>query len=283
MTLVSAATELTRRSAAAAERALCRAGVTVDELRSPAQIARAAELLRQVWRGTGPPVPANLLRAVQHTGGYVFGAYEADEDDRLVAVSMALLATEGLHSHITGVVPAVQRRGVGFALKQHQRAWALHHGLVTITWTCDPLVRRNLSFNLHALRATVEGYLPNHYGAMNDGLNGGDETDRFELYWNLDSPAVMLAGDERLPWIEAGGLPVAVAADARGLPVVRPVTGPARLVHLPSDIEALRRTDASAGLAWRRAVREAVVPALAEGAVVRGLTAAGELVLDVPS
>ena len=266
---------------AAAAKAVRRAGVAVLELRTPAETDRAAELLRQVWRGPEAPVPANLLRTVQHIGGYVYGAY--DESGALVAASMGLLATEGLHSHITGVVPAGQRRGLGFALKQHQRVWALERGMSTISWTCDPLVRRNVAFNLHALGATVENYLPDHYGQMNDGVNKGDESDRFELHWDLTSAGAVAAGAGRLPWVAAGPLVYAVATDGHGRPAVTPVTGVSRLVQLPADIESLRRTDPAAALAWRRAVREAVVLALSEGAVLRGLTAEGALVLEVCS
>lgn len=282
MTLAPAAVGTVVDSAVtAADQAMRRAHVTVLELRAPAETDRAAELLRQVWRGPEAPVPANLLRTVQHIGGYVFGAY--DESGALVAASMGLLATEGLHSHITGVVPAGQRRGLGFALKQHQRVWALERGMSTISWTCDPLVRRNMAFNLHALGATVEAYLPDHYGEMTDGVNKGDESDRFELRWDLMSEPAVAAGSGRLPWVVAGPLPCAVAADKDGRPVVTLVSGVSRLIQLPADIESLRQTVPSAALAWRRAVRDAVVLALSEGAVLRGLTAEGALVLEVPS
>lgn len=263
---------------AVAERAIRRAGVSVLELETSAETERAAELLREVWRGPELPVPANLLRTVQHTGGYVFGAY--DEAGSLLAASMGLLAREGLHSHITGVMPTGQRRGLGYALKQHQRLWALEHGLTCITWTCDPLVRRNITFNLHALGATVALYLPDHYGAMNDGVNKGDESDRFEVHWDLLGPAAAAAGQARLPFLHPSDLPIAVAAGPDGRPTVSHVSGPARLVALPPDIEGLRRSNPSAALAWRRAVRDAVLPALNHGARIHGLTESGALVLD---
>lgn len=266
-------------AALAVERAVRRAGVTILELRSAEATERAAELFREVWRGSERPVPANILRTVQHTGGYVHGAY--DETGALVAASMGLLAKDGLHSHITGVLPSGQRRGLGFALKQHQRWWALEHGYAVITWTCDPLVRRNVAFNLHALGATVVGYLPDHYGAMLDGVNKGDETDRFEVRWDLGSALAAAAAEHRLPWVDATGVPLAVAADAGSLPVLTPVPGVPRQVQLPADIEALRQTDPAAGAAWRRAVRTSVVPALAEGAAISGLTSDGALVLEV--
>ncbi len=280
MTLVTSVLEA---ATAAADRAAARAGVTVLELRTPSETERGEQLLREVWRAGEAPVPGNLLRTIQHTGGYVFGAY--DGTGALVAMSLGLLATlEGrpsLHSHITGVLPGGQRRGLGYTIKQHQRWWALSHGLQVITWTCDPLVRRNIGFNLHALGAQVDAYLPDHYGSMRDGVNAGDQSDRLELHWRLDSDRAIAAAAHRLPDADGEGLPFAVSADSAGAPVVTAVGRGARLVQLPSDIEALRRTAPRAAAAWRLAVREALVPALAEGAVLAGLTESGALVIEV--
>jgi predicted GNAT superfamily acetyltransferase len=280
MTLATSALD---SAAGTAEGAARRAGVTVLELRTPAETERADTLLRDIWRAGEAPVPANLLRTVQHTGGYVFGAYDAS--GALVAVSMGLLATHAerptLHSHITGVVPGGQRRGLGYAVKQHQRWWALSHRLHAITWTCDPLVRRNVGFNLHALGADVTAYLPDHYGSMRDGVNSGDESDRLEFLWQLDGPRAALAGEGRLPASEGTGIPVTLGTADSGAPIAFGVTCGSRLIHLPHDIEALRRTDPRAAAGWRRAVRDALVPALAEGAAVRGLTDGGALLLEV--
>lgn len=254
------------------------AGVTVRELDTPAACEAGADLLREVWRSTEAPVPSNLLRTVQHIGGYVFGAY--DDSGSLLAASMGMLGSEGLHSHITGVVPAGQRRGLGFALKQHQRSWALERGITTITWTCDPLVRRNVAFNLRSLGAHVVRYLPDHYGAMPDAVNQGDESDRLELHWDLLSDRAVAATEGRLAPVSADGLTYAVR-DEHGSPQVGPASG-SRLVQLPADIEALRLADPAAGRAWRQAVRDAVLPALSEGAQIGGITADGALLLEAP-
>lgn len=267
------------RAEAAAARAIHRSGVSLLEIATPADAGRAAELLREVWRGPQLPVPGNLVRTVQHAGGYVYGAY--DDAGTLLAVSLGLLAQDGLHSHITGVAPIGQRRGLGYALKQHQRSWALARGMSRITWTCDPLVRRNVLFNVHALGASVVGYLVDHYGPMDDEVNKGDESDRLELHWDLLSDRALEAGEGRLPFVPAGGRPVAIETGPTGLPVVHAVPGPARVVSLPADIEALRRGDPAAGHLWRRAVRAALAPAMGDGAVVLGLTTTGDLVLDL--
>lgn len=262
------------------DRTARRSGVRLRELSEALETVRAAEVLQSVWGGTEPVAPANWLRAVQHAGGYVFGAY--DDAGVLLAVSIGLLSTEGLHSHITGVVPAGQRRGLGLALKQHQRAWCLERGITTIGWTCDPLVRRNVAFNLHALGAHVEHYLPNFYGPMADGVNRNDESDRFELRWDLLSPSAKAAAKSRLPWLTST-LPLAVAAGPDGRPVAGVVPGAARRVQLPAEIEQVRRQDPESGRAWRIAVREAVLAGLAGGAVITGLTEQGALVMEEQS
>jgi hypothetical protein len=65
-----------------------------------------------------------------------------------------------LHSHVTGVVDSMRHAGVGRAIKLHQRDWAAERGLDWITWTFDPLVRRNAWFNIAILGADVHSYLP---------------------------------------------------------------------------------------------------------------------------
>ncbi len=59
-------------------------------------------------------------------------------------------------------------RSVGFALKVHQRAWALSEGLEEISWTFDPLISRNAHFNLVKLAAEPTSYHRNFYGHMAD-------------------------------------------------------------------------------------------------------------------
>src|SRR2546429_3394952 len=68
---------------AAAEAAAARAGLEIVELRDVARIRQAADLYNTVWSATDqdPLIPVNTLRALEHSGNYVFGAYE---DDRMV-------------------------------------------------------------------------------------------------------------------------------------------------------------------------------------------------------
>jgi predicted GNAT superfamily acetyltransferase len=260
------------------DRTARRAGVQIRELDTPHATVQGADVLRAVWGSVETIAPSNLLRAVQHTGGYVFGVY--DDAGVMLAVSVGFLANEGLHSHITGVVPAGQRRGLGLALKQHQRAWSLERGITTISWTTDPLVRRNVAFNLHALGAHVVEYLPDHYGPMNDGLNRSDESDRLELHWDLLSPRAVQAEQARLPWLTSDA-PLAVSSGSDDRPVLAAVGEGPRRVQLPAEIEAIRRTDSEVARAWRLGVRDAVLAGLSAGLSITGLTADGALVMEV--
>lgn len=270
---------VSERATRSAEDAARRAVVTVRTLHTVAEIKQAADLLAAVWRTSpsNPPVNPDLMRALAHTGNYVAGAYFGEE---LIGVSVGFLGGNGsrhLHSHVSGVSAAAQGRSVGYALKLHQRAWALEHGITEVSWTVDPLVRRNIFFNLVKLRASVVGYLPNFYGEMADGVNAGDDSDRLMLSWQLADPRVddpvHDAAGALLP--EPPTVLVDVAGD--GGPDVR---GSVREVgsfacRLPEDIVALRGRHVDAARRWRAAVRDTLGAALLDGAHVAAFSREG--------
>ncbi|MBW8481682.1 GNAT family N-acetyltransferase [Actinomadura parmotrematis] len=234
--------------------------VEIRELRALGEYEAAYRLIADIWGAPDAhaPVSVEMMLALAHTGNYVAGAYR---DGRMVGVSVAFLAAPAgaaLHSHVTG---AAAGRGVGLALKEHQRDWALARGLRRITWTFDPLVRRNAHFNLAKLGARVEEYLPSFYGPMADAINGGDESDRVLAAWPIAEPAA--------PPAVPPDAPLALA-DRDGRPAAGPRDAATVLVQLPADIEGLRRTDPGAARAWRLALREVLGGLLAEGARVAG-------------
>ncbi|WJV51614.1 GNAT family N-acetyltransferase [Streptomyces flavofungini] len=237
-------------------------GPTVRELHTMDDFEAVSLLYADIW-GSEPgrsPLSAEAMRALSHAGNYVAGAYE---DGRLVGASVAFFGAPigtSLHSHITG---AVMGRGVGLALKRHQRQWALARRLTRITWTYDPLIRRNAHFNLVKLGACPREYLTSFYGAMDDAINGGDESDRVLAAWDLTAPAPLAASE--LPADAAHGL-----RDHGGHPETVAIDADTVLVDLPDDIEALRRTDPGAARAWRLALRHTLGGLLAEGARVVG-------------
>ncbi|NUS02379.1 MAG: GNAT family N-acetyltransferase [Nonomuraea sp.] len=262
----------------AAALAAARAGVKIVELHELDEIHDACALLDRVWRpdAGNPLMTPELLRVLGHSGGYVAGAYE---DGRLAAVSLGLLATAGLHSHITAVDGAARGRNVGHALKLHQRAWALGRGITTVTWTFDPLVSRNAYFNLAKLGAVPAEYLANFYGVMRDGVNAGTDSDRLLVRWDLAAPRIRASDPVSPPAGAVAGL----EHGPGGRPVAGPLDAEVVLVRVPSDIEALRRADPGAAQEWRVAVREVLGGLMAEGRHVTGFTRDGRYVLRSPA
>ena len=217
-------------------------GIVIHPLETLDAVFAASSVLAQVWGGDHAGMPPNLLRAIAHSGNYAVGLYEGE---RMVGASVAFFAApaeRSMHSHITGVLPGRQSKGLGRVLKQHQREWALARDVGHITWTFDPLVARNAHFNLRVLGTRVTEYLVNHYGPMDDGVNRGDETDRIMVSWALAAPPVPTPEDDRV-----------VAA-----------------VAVPRDIEAMRRDLPQDAAAWRHRVRDEMLAHLADGLVIGG-------------
>jgi predicted GNAT superfamily acetyltransferase len=243
------------------------------EIRTLSTLGEMEELLRvadRIW-GTPPGsfVSPSFLMALVHAGGYVAGAVDrSGRQPRMVGVSFGVLARHRgvdhrdhwcLHSHITGVEPGLQNSGLGRRIKQHQRAWSRDHGLAAVTWTFDPLVRRNAWFNLHVLGAVATEYHVDFYGPLGDEINGVDDTDRLLAHWAVDAPRSTAA--ERAPLSPIVPHPDDV------------------LVEVPADIVALRTTDPDRAHAWRRELRADLSPLLADGHM-SGLTESGQYVIS---
>ena len=222
----------------------------------PEELDAVDAVLREVWGTDTSIVTLELLVAIAHAGGYV--ALAADPGGRPVGASVGLLARHGgrpaLHSHVTGLLPAARGAGVGRALKLHQRDWAQAHGIESIVWTFDPLVRRNAWFNIAVLGADAHRYLPNFYGTMTDAINAGDASDRLYVAWDVARP---------LPDRPRDGTGVADA----------------ELIPTPADIVTLRRTDPEQVAEWRERTRVALTDALAAGRRVLGFNADGDYVI----
>jgi predicted GNAT superfamily acetyltransferase len=220
------------------------------------EMASISKLLQQVWGTTTPVVGVEMLCATAHVGGYVAAAYDGT---KLVGASFGFLARhdgqEALHSHVTGILQGVQHSGLGRQLKNHQRQWAAERGIPWITWTFDPLVRRNAWFNISVLGVHVAEYLVNFYGAMDDAINANDEPDRLVAAWPTDPST-----------------PPPTAP--RGATIVEVAT--------PDDIVVLRRKKSAEAMEWRLRVRAELGDRMAAGATVTGFTREGCYVVSVP-
>ncbi|MFE7463944.1 GNAT family N-acetyltransferase [Streptomyces sp. NPDC057499] len=273
----------TDTATAAAELAARRAGVTIRELHGLDEMHEACRVLDRIWRPDPgrPLITPELLRVFAHCGSYVAGVFQ---DGRMAGFCLGFLASAGLHSHIAGVDGGIRGRNVGFAVKQHQRAWALERSISTVTWTFDPLISRNAYFNLAKLGAEPSEYLADFYGVMRDEVNAGAETDRLMVRWELagEHAVASAAGRPRVVSADGAGARTVVALDAApgGRPVVGRQDGDTVLVKIPAEAEELRRTDPSLAREWRYALREVLGGLMAEGHTVTGFTRDGWYVID---
>ncbi len=227
------------------------AGVSVEPLTELEDAEGVQRVLASLW---GDDIlDGGITRAAQHAGGLLYGARAGDE---LVGFVLGFAGfDEGLHlhSHILGVLPEWQRRGVGFALKLAQRARCMDEGINEVRWTYDPLVARNARFNLVKLGCVATRLFRRFYGDMTDNLNRGDRSDRFEVRWHVASDRVdrALRGQASAPamgevLLEAHGEPEAPQPKETGAPL-----GPGVVVAIPKDHQALRSNDPELGRRWR--------------------------------
>lgn len=260
----------------ALERAELTSSVTITTASDLSDLRLAQRIFDEVWpptSGEGTQIQSNLLRALVHAGGCANLAWA---DGQPVGAALAVVGRElddesghwhtHLHSHMAGVLEGYRDRSIGTALKMHQRWWALNADIDTIVWTFDPLVRRNAWLNVIKLGADVDGYEPDFYGDMNDGINTGDRTDRVFARWRLDSAGAKAAG-------EGSRLPLDVEElRKQGRDVITIAT--------PLDIVTIRAENLKQALDLRMRMREEFLNALANNFSVIGVDAMGSYVLE---
>jgi predicted GNAT superfamily acetyltransferase len=239
------------------------APVEIRLVRTHDEFAACEAMSRDIWGAAERNVvPRELLLTMQHNGGLVHGAFLPQ--GRLVGFCFAFLGMRDgqlrLCSHQLGVLPEFRGSGIGIALKQAQRYDALRQGYELVTWTFDPLEARNAYINLHRLGCIARVYDRDHYGAMEDDLNRGLPSDRFEVEWWLSRPKPLSAADPQVMLrVGTSGEPVREDLDL----------GPrsTALIAVPPDFQEVKRRDLELALRWRMESRAAFEAALAAGLI----------------
>jgi predicted GNAT superfamily acetyltransferase len=219
--------------------ASARAGVVIDNLNGT-DVREIEMLIDQVW-GPDQVSPSNLLRGIAHAGNSLLLARKSGVAVGFAFGYMGWAGSLHLHSHMTAVSPGVASSGVGYALKLAQRALCLEHGVTEIRWTYDPLVARNAYFNLIKLGARVVAFHPDFYLGMDDKINAGDRTDRFEVSWQLNGE-------------------VGIDHDLDGQKDRRNTR-----IEIPPDIEGLRASNMAEALELRIRIRDVFAVEFAKG------------------
>jgi predicted GNAT superfamily acetyltransferase len=221
--------------------------IVVRELRSADEFQETVVVSKQAWRFNDRVLsPGTDLIAGTHAGGMTAGVFEKG---RMLGFVFGLprtnLGQPAHHSHLLAVRPEAQGRGLSVKLKLFQRQWCLTRGIRVVTWTYDPFLLKNAMLNVRRLRAVVRAFLPNFYGFMG-GIYGDLPTDRFEVTWRLDHPAVAAA---------ARGESLLAPADGPEVPLVggsRVPDAPRAALPFPAGAPGIYRTDHAGTLRARK-------------------------------
>ena len=261
----------------------------IRPLESFEEMLQVEDLQRAVWPGSERGmVPAHLLLTAAHNGGVVLGAFEGE---KLTGFVFGFLGTDPSSpdrvamarlkhcSHMLGVPPERQGRGLGLDLKLAQRRAVLQQGIRLVTWTYDPLLSRNAHLNIRRLGAVCRTYLRNAYGEMDDQLNAGLPSDRFQVDWWVTSNRVTSRLESLRPPLDlahylAAGVPhlnpASLGPDDLPRPTESPlpVEGNLLLVEIPSDFGLIKSRDLGLAGAWREHTRQVFETAFASGYLV---------------
>jgi predicted GNAT superfamily acetyltransferase len=211
-------------------------GIVIRALREAQEMRMGVDLQKRVWGYSDvDTVPDQIFIVARESGGQVLGAFREEEPIGFaLAFAGSHHGTVHLHSHMVGVAPEYQDRGVGRMLKLAQREDAIARGINLIEWTFDPLQLKNAHFNLVRLVAIVRRYIPNFYGRTSSPLHAGLPTDRLVAEWWIQSVRVRNL---------LGGAP--------------PVSKPNRLaISIPTAIRQICRSDPAQAEEIQSRVRE---------------------------
>ncbi len=249
---------------------------TIRPLATQAEYEAAVELQQRIW---GPDfnerVPTTMLRLAQHLGGIASGAFA--EDGALVGMVFGLTGLrdgQPVHwSDMLGVHPDARDRGLGEALKRHQREVLLAAGIMRVQWTFDPLEARNAWLNFGRLGASSRVYQRDVYASSESPLHAGIATDRLIVDWFLDDARTVarLSGATRAPSLD----------ELRAVPCVNPVRGSDEwpdcddadtgreelrlIVAVPAAIQEIKRAAPALATRWRAVTRAALEAYLERG------------------
>src|SRR2546422_7028489 len=123
-----------------------------------------------------------------------------------------------------------------------------------------PVEARSAIISRQRLGCILRLYDRDHYGAMEDELNRGLPSDRFEAEWWVQRARPFPAADPVVMWrVGGGGEPVREQPDmSRGRTV---------LISVPTDFQAVKRASLDLALRWRMESRAAFEDALTAGLI----------------
>lgn len=227
------------------------------ELKTMEEMEQIRELEGKIW-GMETAVPTHQTSTAIKNGGIMIGAYAGNQ---LIGFSYGFAGYDNgksyLCSHMLGIDETFRSQGIGGMLKRKQREIAIEKGYCMMQWTYDPLETRNAYLNLTKLNGICDTYIENCYGEMQDGLNDGLPSDRFEIHWHLTSPYVV---NKQTLNIEDPVNLNSITFNQEGLAVFRSheektLTEQFYSVAVPLDIQGIKAASHELAMDWRLQTR----------------------------
>lgn len=261
--------------------------ITIERLTSAHALSLCEQLQQEISGVVVAPIP--LMVAVQRSGGLIIGARDdtSPEQTELCGVLIDLAGPERRapscrcrQTVFHGVKREIRNRGVGRALRLHERKEAGKEGVSLITWPIDPLRSLELHMAFNKLAAIATTYERNLYGVRQDPRDRGLATDRLTVEWWIDSPRVTEVIDKgRLPHHFHLGLnqmevvtKTRPAANGlrRLLSFEESPTNRIILVEIPVDLDRMREEDLPLARDWRLKTRDMFERLLSGGYTITG-------------
>lgn len=235
------------------------------------------KLEQDVWNMD--PLPLHQTITASQNGGLLLGAFANGE---MAGFSYGFpgfnKGQSYLCSHMLGIHPSHQEKGIGARLKQEQKEIAREMGYDLIVWTYDPLEARNAYLNLSKLSAVCSTYVEDCYGEMEDSLNQGLPSDRFKVEWWINSSHVTEQHTVNTDQAQSifqwetteDGLPKLTNIEPgfeNNLDMDRPV-----FVPIPANFQQIKNANNELAIDWRLKTREIFQTLFAKGYAAVSLT-----------
>lgn len=219
---------------------------TLDELEEMQRVENA------IWGDM--PTPIHQTYTAYHNGGVMIGAFL---DGKMIGFQYSFPGFDGkdayLVSHTLGVLPEYRKSGLGGKIKIKQAEVAAEKGYNMMVWTFDPLESVNAYLNLHKLGGVAATYKENHYGELEDGLNNGLATDRFQVEWYF-----LKEQKQQESVFEASRLLLEKGENdaPKRTSIEFQQDGEPWFVAIPDNFQEIKHCDINLAIEWRLATRE---------------------------
>ena len=235
--------------------------IEIREITILEELEKMQKVEHAVWGDM--PTPVHQTYTAYHNGGVIIGAFL---DGKMIGFQYSFAGFNGekpyLVSHTLGILPKYRKSGLGGAIKLKQAEVAAKKGYDMMIWTFDPLESVNAYLNLHKLGGIAAKYKENHYGELDDGLNNGLATDRFQVEWYFlkERERLDIAFDASKVLLEMGEnrKPKRTSVEFRN-------DGDMWFVAIPDNIQEIKRHGIDLAIEWRLATREIFKLLLANG------------------